>query len=121
MQKSMFALLLAFTAGLAVQLPARVLAGPAEDVQVTMQLLKAKSATLGAPSVKGEDAVAGKVVPALYFGETKMNNNFALVDEVRPIAARPARRDGTVDTLSRPASVRSGFTPGRMSSGRRLA
>jgi hypothetical protein len=84
MKKSMLALLLlAFTADFAVQFPARVFAGPAEDVQVAMQLLKSKAAMLGAPSVKGEEAVAGKTVPALYFGETKMNNNFVLVDEVQ--------------------------------------
>ena len=84
MKKSMLALLLlAFTANFAVQFPARVLAGPAEDVQVAMQLLKSKAATLGTPGIKGEEAVAGKVVPALYFGGTKMNNNFVLVDEVQ--------------------------------------
>lgn len=75
--------LLAFTAGLAVQFPTRVFAGPAEDVQAAMQLLKSKTAALGTPSLKGEEAVAGKMVPALHFGETKMNNNFALVDEVQ--------------------------------------
>jgi hypothetical protein len=73
-------LLLAFTVG---SFPTEVSAGPAEDVQVAMQLLKSKAAKLGGPSVKGEDAVADKVVPALYFGETKMNKNFALVDEVQ--------------------------------------
>jgi hypothetical protein len=84
MKKSMLALLLlVFTADFLVQFPARVFAGPAEDVQVAMQRLKSKAATLGAPSIKGKDAVAGKTVPALYFGATKMNNNFALVDEVQ--------------------------------------
>jgi hypothetical protein len=84
MKKFMLALLLlAFTANFAVQFPARVVAGPAEDVQVAMQLLKSKAATLGTPGIKGEEAVAGKVVPALYFGGTKMNNNFVLVDEVQ--------------------------------------
>ncbi|MEA2781582.1 MAG: hypothetical protein QOK29_3126 [Rhodospirillaceae bacterium] len=84
MKKSMLALLLlAFTAGFLVQFPARVFAGPAEDVQVAMQLLKSKAAALGAPSVRGEEAVAGKNVPALYFGTTKLNNNFVLVDEVQ--------------------------------------
>ena len=73
-------LLLAFTA---VQIPGQVLAGPAEDVKAAMQLLKSEAAKLGAPSVKGEEAVAAKTVPALYFGKTKMNNNFALVDEVQ--------------------------------------
>jgi hypothetical protein len=76
-------LLLAFTASFAAQFPARGFAGPAEDVQASMQLLKAKAATLGAPSIKGEEAVAGKNAPALYFGDTKMNNNFTLVDEVQ--------------------------------------
>src|SRR3954466_15521213 len=84
MKKFMLALLLlVFSADFAVQFPARVFAGPTEDVQVAMQLLKSKAAKLGVPSAKGEEAVAGKVVPALYFGETKMNNNFVLVDEVQ--------------------------------------
>ena len=84
MKKSLFALLLlALTAVFFVQFPARVSAGPAEDVQAAMQLLKSKAATLGAPNVKGEEVVAGKTVPALHFGATKMNNNFVLVDEVQ--------------------------------------
>src|SRR6266446_1963840 len=84
MKKSLFALLLlALTADFFVQFPALVSAGPAEDVQAAMQLLKSKAAALGAPRVKGEEAVAGKTVPALYFGDTKMNNNFVLVDEVQ--------------------------------------
>ncbi len=84
MKKSLFALLLlAFTADFLIQFPAQVFAGPAEEVQVAMQLLKSKAATLGAPSVNGQEAVAGKAVPALHFGATKMNNNFVLVDEVQ--------------------------------------
>ena len=84
MKKFMFALLpMAFVVALGVQLTARAIAGPAEDVQAAMQLLKSKAAALGAPSIKGEDAVAGKAVPALYFGDTKMNNNFTLVDAVQ--------------------------------------
>ena len=59
------------------------LAGPAEDVKAAMQVLKSKAAALGAPSIKGDETVAGKTVPAIYFGESKMNNNFALVDEVQ--------------------------------------
>src|ERR1700730_3011637 len=84
MKKSKFLLvLLAFTADFLVQSPARVFAGPAEDVQVAMQLLKSKAATLGAPIVNGDEAVAGKTVPAIHFGTTTMNNNFVLVDEVQ--------------------------------------
>jgi hypothetical protein len=84
MKKSRFLLvLLALTAVFLVQSPARVFAEPAENVQAAMQLLKSKAATLGAPIVNGEEAVAGKIVPALHFGATKMNNNFVLVDEVQ--------------------------------------
>jgi hypothetical protein len=91
MKKSMFALvLLAIAADFLVQSPARVFAGPAEDVQAMMQLLKSKAATLGTPSVNGEEAVAGKIVPALHFGAIKMNNNFALVDEVQKEAGGTA-------------------------------
>src|SRR4029078_5991543 len=82
MKKSMLGLLvLALTTYFAAQFPARVFAGPAEDVKAAMQLLESKAAALGAPRVKGEEAVAGKTVPALYFGDTKMNNNFVLVHE----------------------------------------
>jgi len=91
MKKSRFLLvLLAFTADFFIQSPARVFAGPAEDVQAAMQLLKSKAATLGAPIVNGDEAVAGKNVPALHFGATKMNNNFVLVDEVQKEAGGTA-------------------------------
>src|SRR5436190_24371407 len=91
MKESMLGLLvLALTTYFAAQFPARVFAGPAEDVKAALQLLESKAAALGAPRVKGEEAVAGKTVPALYFGDTKMNNNFVLVDEVqRRRAGRP--------------------------------
>src|SRR6201991_940329 len=91
MKKSRLLLvLLALTAAFLVQSPARVLAEPAENVQAAMQLLKSKAATLGAPIVNGEEAVAGKIVPALHFGGTKMNNNFVLVDEVQKEAGGTA-------------------------------
>jgi hypothetical protein len=73
-------LLLAFTV---VQIPTQPLAAATEDVKGAMELLKSETAKLGAPSVTGEDEVAGKTVPVLYFGETKMNNNFTLVDAVQ--------------------------------------
>jgi hypothetical protein len=84
MKKCMLALLLtAFTAGFLIQFPVRLVAAPAEDVQAAMQLLKSKAEKLGAPSVNGEEAVAGKNVPALHLGSTKINSNFNLVDEVQ--------------------------------------
>jgi Cache 3/Cache 2 fusion domain len=91
MKKCMLALVvLAFTAGFLIQFPARVFAGPAEDVQAAMRLLKSKAAALGAPTVNGEEAVAGKTLPALHFGATKMNNNFMLVDAVQKEAGGTA-------------------------------
>ena len=58
-------------------------AQPAENVKMAMALLKAKAAKLGPAQIKGEEPVAGKTAPALFFGKTNMNNNFALVDEVQ--------------------------------------
>ena len=47
-----------------------------------METLKAMTAKLGAPKLEGKEAVGGKDTPALYFGTTKINNNFDLVDAV---------------------------------------
>lgn len=55
----------------------------AENVTKAMALLKAQAAKLGPAEIKGDDPIAGKTVPALFFGQTKMNNNFALVDDVQ--------------------------------------
>jgi hypothetical protein len=52
------------------------------NVKTAMELLESKANKLGPPRIEGTDAVAGKEVPAIYFGSTKMNNNFDLVDEV---------------------------------------
>jgi hypothetical protein len=52
-----------------------------DKVKTSMAALQAKTAKLGAPRIEGTDAVAGKDVPALYFGTTKMNNFFDVVDE----------------------------------------
>jgi hypothetical protein len=58
--------------------------GQAQDAKVktAMDLLKSMADKLGPPKIEGTDTVAGKQVPAIYFGSTKMNNNFDLVDEV---------------------------------------
>jgi hypothetical protein len=48
----------------------------------SMTTLKEKTAKLGAPKIEGTEVVGNKPVPVLYFGSTKMNNNFTLVDEV---------------------------------------
>ena len=51
-------------------------------VQKSMELLKSMTAKLGAPKIEGEEAVGGKNAPALYFGTTKVNNNFEIVDAI---------------------------------------
>ena len=53
-----------------------------DKVKASMTLLKSKAEKMGPAKIQGTDAVAGKDVPAVYFGGTKMNNNFELVDEV---------------------------------------
>ncbi len=51
-------------------------------VAKSMEALKAKAGKLGAPKVEGKEAVGGKDAPALYFGTTKINNNFDIVDAI---------------------------------------
>jgi hypothetical protein len=53
-----------------------------DKVKVSMAALKDKSAKLGAPQIKGRDVVGGMDAPVLYFGNTKMNNFFDVVDQV---------------------------------------
>jgi hypothetical protein len=54
----------------------------AQKVKTSMQLLQSEAAKLGSAKIEGTESVAGNPVPAIYFGGTKMNNNFDLVDEV---------------------------------------
>lgn len=61
-----------------------------ETVKSTIGLLKAKAAKLGPAEIRGEESVAGKKVPALFLGTTMMNNNNALVDEVKKEAGGTA-------------------------------
>lgn len=53
-----------------------------ERVAKSMELLLAMTAKLGAPRLEGTDAVEGKDAPALYFGTTKVNNTFDIVDAI---------------------------------------
>jgi hypothetical protein len=68
---------------LSIVSPVTASAQSLEDVKQAMTVLKAKTAKFGAPQIKGHSEVAGKSVPGLYFGSTEMNNNFAVVDEVK--------------------------------------
>src|SRR5271169_1190510 len=63
-------------------LPSAVRAEDTQKVQAAMALLKAKAEKLGPAKIEGTDTVDGKTVPAIFFGAAKMNNNFALVDDV---------------------------------------
>lgn len=51
-------------------------------VAKSMADLKAATAKLGAPKLEGKEAVSGKDAAALYFGSSKINNNFQVVDAV---------------------------------------
>jgi hypothetical protein len=51
-------------------------------VAKSMETLKSMTAKSGAPKLEGKEAVGGKDAPALYFGTTKINNNFDIVDAV---------------------------------------
>ena len=53
-----------------------------DQVKTSMAALQAMTAKLGPPKIEGMDAVGGKDAATLYFGTTKMNNSFDLVDEV---------------------------------------
>ena len=58
-------------------------AAHANDPKATIADLDARLAKIGAPKVEGTDKVGDKTVPALYFGERKINNNYDVVDAVR--------------------------------------
>jgi len=66
----------------AMLLPGTAHAQPDPKVEKAMADLKARTAKLGAPTLEGKEAVAGKDANALYFGKTKINNNFEIVDAV---------------------------------------
>ena len=68
----------AVAAGLAFSLGAF-----AYDPKETMADLDSRLAKIGVPSIQGTDTVAGKTVPAIYFGDRKINNNYDVVDAVR--------------------------------------
>ena len=57
---------------------------PQADPRVakSMETLKAMTAKLGPPKLEGKDPVGDKEAPGLYFGKTKINNSFDIVDAV---------------------------------------
>lgn len=55
----------------------------AADPKATIADLDARLAKIGAPRLDGVDKVADKEVPAIFFGQRKINNNFDVVDAIR--------------------------------------
>ena len=55
----------------------------AADPKATIADLDARLAKIGVAKVEGTDKAGDKTVPALYFGERKINNNYDVVDAVR--------------------------------------
>ena len=68
---------------IATLLIAGVGAAHAYDPKATIADLDARLAKIGAPKIEGTEDVAGKTVPAIYFGARKINNNYDVVDAVR--------------------------------------
>ena len=91
----------------------------------SMETLKAMTAKLGASKLEGKEAVGGKDAPALYFGTTKINNNFDIVDAVgkedgKGMTATLFVRggDGIHPRFHQRAETRRKRTSGRYCSGR---
>ena len=55
----------------------------AADPKATIADLDARLAKIGVAKIDGTDKAGDKTVPALYFGERKINNNYDVVDAVR--------------------------------------
>src|SRR5262249_41360993 len=53
-----------------------------QKVKAAMALLKSESEILGPARIEGTDTIDGNAVPAVFFGATRMNNNFTLVDGI---------------------------------------
>jgi pimeloyl-ACP methyl ester carboxylesterase len=53
-----------------------------QKVKAALALLKSECDILGLAKIDGTDTLDGNAVPTLFFGATKMNNNFTFVDEV---------------------------------------
>ena len=86
----------ALTAGFLVAattwIPTSVLAQNDPKISKAMSDLKAATEKLGPPKLEGTDPVNGRNAAALYFGETKINNDFTIVDAV-------VKADGGTATL----------------------
>ena len=82
--KGFFVRILATGCFIAVSMLPPSIAHAQADPRITksMESLKAMTAKLGTPRIEEKEAVGGKDAPALYFGTTKVNNNFDIVDAI---------------------------------------
>jgi hypothetical protein len=71
------------TLSLAAVALAAATAAHANDPKVTIAELDSRLKAIGAAKIEGTDTVGGKTVPALFFGDRKINNNFDVVDGIR--------------------------------------
>lgn len=55
----------------------------ANDPQATIKLLDEKLYKIGAPKLEGTVEVRDKVVPAIFFGSRRINNNYDVVDDIK--------------------------------------
>ncbi len=58
-------------------------AAQANDPKATIADLDARLAKLGAVKINGTDTAGDKTVPAIFFGDRKINNNYDVVDAIR--------------------------------------
>lgn len=55
----------------------------AYDPKATIADLDARLTRIGVPKIDGSDRIADKAVPALYFGDRKINRHYDIVDSIR--------------------------------------
>ena len=55
----------------------------ANDPKATIADLDARLAKIGAVKIDGTDTAGDKTVPAIFFGDRKINNNYDVVDAIR--------------------------------------
>jgi hypothetical protein len=75
--------ILAAACYIAASLPMTSLRGDEMDrVRTAMAALVEKTGKLGTPTARGVYPAGGTIAPGLFFGYTRMNNAFGVVDEV---------------------------------------
>lgn len=60
------------------------------DPKATIADLDARLAKIGPAKIEGTDKAGEKTVPALFFGDRKINNNYDVVDAVRKASSATA-------------------------------